>query len=57
MKKKVVIKKMPSKKMLEAFLEGNFYPNEIKVLFDLRKGEFIYIEEYVRSLSLNTGSK
>lgn len=45
---KVKIKKMPSKKMLEQYLEG--HSNESNVLFDLEKGEFICHEDYVQSL-------
>ena len=54
---RIKIKKMPSKRMLEKYLEGNYINNQVFVLFDKEKGEFRYTEEYVRSLSFNSSKK
>jgi hypothetical protein len=53
---KIVIKKMPDRKTLEAFIEGSFSPEPGEVYFDLEKGEFVWNEE-LRSISNNTGQK
>lgn len=47
------IKKMPSKKLLEDYLDGN--SGNIKVYFDIKKGEFIRYEK--RTINSNTSKK
>ena len=43
------IKKMPTKEMLEDYLDGSY--GDVKVLFDVEKGEFVYSEEHRQNLN------